>query len=66
MVERILRRVDALAEFPELGVRTSEADDENVRELVESPCHILYLPAADCWLPVRYEWSAVIVRSVRP
>ena len=26
MVERILRRVDTLAEFPEIGLRASEAD----------------------------------------
>jgi plasmid stabilization system protein ParE len=43
MVERILRRVDTLAEFPEIGLRASEAEDENVREVVENPYRILYL-----------------------
>ncbi len=43
MVERIVSRVDALADFPELGHRTSESPDENVREVLESPYRILYL-----------------------
>ena len=43
MVERILRRVDSLAEFPELGLRTAETADENVREVVENPYRIIYL-----------------------
>ena len=55
MVERILRRVDALAGFPELGVRTFEADDENVRELVETPYRILYLAQ-----PTRVDVLAIV------
>ena len=43
MVERILRRVDTLAEFPDIGLRASEAEDENVREVLEHPYRILYL-----------------------
>jgi plasmid stabilization system protein ParE len=43
MAERILRRVETLAEFPEIGLRASEAEDENVREVVENPYRILYL-----------------------
>ena len=43
MVERILRRVDTLAEFPDIGLRASEAEDENVREVLENPYRILYL-----------------------
>jgi hypothetical protein len=35
MVERILRRVDTLAEFPDIGLRASEAEDENVREVLD-------------------------------
>jgi len=43
MAERILRRVETLAEFPEIGLRASAAEDENVREVVENPYRILYL-----------------------
>ena len=43
MVERILRRVDTLGDFPDIGLRTSESEDENVREVLENPYRILYL-----------------------
>lgn len=43
MVERILGRVDTLAEFPDIGLRASEAEDQNVREVLENPYRILYL-----------------------
>ena len=43
MVERILRRVETLAAFPDIGLRASEAEDENVREVLENPYRILYL-----------------------
>ena len=42
-VERILRRVDTLAEFPDIGLRATEAEDEHVREVPEHPYRILYL-----------------------
>jgi toxin ParE1/3/4 len=43
MVDRILRRVETLAAFPDIGVRVSEAEDDNVREVLENPYRILYL-----------------------
>lgn len=43
MVERILRRVNTLGDFPEIGLRASEAENENVREVFENPYRILYL-----------------------
>lgn len=55
MVERILRRVDVLAEFPDIGVRASEAKDENVRELLETPYRILYLAQ-----PTRVDILAIV------
>jgi toxin ParE1/3/4 len=55
MVERLLRRVDALAEFPDLGVRVSETENDNVHELVESPYRILYLAQ-----PTRIDVLAIV------
>jgi toxin ParE1/3/4 len=55
IVERILSRVDALAEFPELGLRTSESPDENVREILENPYRILYLAQ-----PTRVDILAIV------
>ena len=55
MVERILRRVATLAEFPEIGLRASEAEDENVREVVENPYRILYLAQ-----PARVDILAIV------
>jgi toxin ParE1/3/4 len=43
MVDRILRRVETLAAFPDIGVRVSEAEDDKVREVLENPYRILYL-----------------------
>lgn len=55
LVERILHRIDALADFPALGVRTSESDDENVREVLEHPYRILYLAQ-----PTRIDILAIV------
>lgn len=55
MIERILRRVEALAEFPDLGLRTSEYQDVNVREVFESPYRILYLAQ-----PTRVDILAIV------
>jgi len=55
MVERLLHRVEALAEFPELGVPVSESEHENVRELVEPPYRILYLAQ-----PTRIDVLAIV------
>ena len=41
MVERIVHRVDTLADFPDIGLRAPESDDENVREVFENPYRIL-------------------------
>lgn len=43
MIDRILDRAERLSTFPELGVRASEAEDENVREIFEASYRILYL-----------------------
>ena len=43
MIDRILDRAESLSTFPELGVRASEAEDENVREIFEASYRILYL-----------------------
>ena len=42
-IDRILDRAESLGTFPELGVRASETDDENVREIFEASYRILYL-----------------------
>ena len=55
MVERILRRVDGLADFPDIGLRTSESEDENVREVFEHPYRILYLAQ-----PTRVDILAIV------
>lgn len=55
MVERILRRVDGLADFPDIGRRTSESADETVREVFENPYRILYLAQ-----PTRIDILAIV------
>lgn len=55
MVDRILQRVDRLAEFPELGHVVAEARDENIREVVEGPYRIIYLAQ-----PTRVDVLAIV------
>jgi plasmid stabilization system protein ParE len=43
MADRILQRVELLADFPELGHVVAEARDEQVREVIEGPYRIIYL-----------------------
>ena len=42
LINRLLARVDRLAEFPELGRVVPEVSNENIRELVEPPYRIVY------------------------
>lgn len=42
LVDRILARVEVLADFPELGHAVAEAHDPEIRELIERPYRIIY------------------------
>lgn len=55
LVERIMHRVDTLADFPDIGLRAPESDDENVREVFENPYRILYLAQ-----PTRVDILAIV------
>jgi len=43
MVDRILRRIELLADFPDLGHIVPEAHDEQIREVIVDPYRIIYL-----------------------
>lgn len=55
VAERILRRVATLADFPDIGLRVSEAEDDSVREVLENPYRILYLAQ-----PTRVDILAIV------
>lgn len=42
MMDKIIGRVDVLINFPELGKKVLEFDDENIRELIEGGYRIIY------------------------
>jgi toxin ParE1/3/4 len=42
MVDRITRKTEILARFPELGAEVPEYEDEAVRELFKHPYRIIY------------------------
>lgn len=55
MVDRILKRVAVLADFPDLGHVVADAPDQNVRELIEGPYRIIYLAQ-----PTRVDILAIV------
>jgi plasmid stabilization system protein ParE len=42
MIDRILRRTEVLAQFPQIGPAVPEYEDESLRELFEHPYRIVY------------------------
>ena len=42
MVERIFSRTEQLADFPRLGAKVPEYNDESLREVLENPYRIVY------------------------
>ena len=42
MVDRITRRTEKLAQFPELGGTVPEYEDQSIREVLERPYRIVY------------------------
>ncbi|MHB1557153.1 MAG: type II toxin-antitoxin system RelE/ParE family toxin [Isosphaeraceae bacterium] len=42
VVDRITRRTRLLAQFPHLGPRVPEYDDEAIREVLEHPYRVIY------------------------
>jgi plasmid stabilization system protein ParE len=43
MVDRLTRRSQQIAKFPLSGRKVSEFDNEQIREVIESPFRIIYL-----------------------
>lgn len=42
LVDRITRKTEQLAQFPQLGAEVPEYEDESIRELLEHPYRIIY------------------------
>ncbi len=42
LIDRLFSRTESLADLPRLGAMVPEYDDENLRELFEDPCRIVY------------------------
>lgn len=42
MVDRLTRRSEQISEFPRIGRKVPEYDDEYIREIFESPYRIIY------------------------
>jgi toxin ParE1/3/4 len=47
MVESVLESVDQLAEFPLMGRRVAEFDDDAIRELIVGPYRVIYRTGRD-------------------
>lgn len=41
-MDRITRRTKLLSQFPHLGPRVTEYDDETIREVLEHPYRVIY------------------------
>ena len=48
VLDRIVRRTDALAAMPHIGAEVPEYADETIRELLEHPYRIIYRATAEC------------------